>query len=134
MLQQPARPVRVLYVEDNALVRELTCELLATAGRQIIACSSAEEALSEFKRSAADVVITDMNLPAQSGLDLAKQILSISPMASIVILSGFSLPLPLQQLGPNVKSLIKPIESCQIDSLIDELVRDATLRSSGTRG
>ena len=29
--QQP--PVRVLYVEDNALVRELTSELLATEGR-----------------------------------------------------------------------------------------------------
>jgi CheY-like chemotaxis protein len=63
-MHEAGRSVRVLYVEDNALVRELTCELLATAGREVIACATAEEALGEFAACACDVVITDMNLPA----------------------------------------------------------------------
>jgi CheY-like chemotaxis protein len=123
-LESP-RPVRVLYVEDNALVRELTCELLATEGREIIACATAEEALREFESHPCDVIITDMNLPAQSGLELAKHILSLRPATSIVILSGYALPLPLAELGPNVRALIKPIESHQIDALIEELVRNS---------
>jgi CheY-like chemotaxis protein len=120
--------MRLLYVEDNALVRELTCELLAADGRQIVACASAEEAFGQFNRGAVDVVITDMNLPAQSGLELAKRILAISPDASIVIVSGYALPLPLAELGPNVRSLIKPIEARQIDALIDELLRGSAPR------
>jgi CheY-like chemotaxis protein len=123
MMNEAGRTVRVLYVEDNALVRELTCELLAAAGREVVACATAEEALGEFTERACDVVITDMNLPAKSGLDLAKHILSLKPATSIVILSGYALPLPLAELGPNVRALIKPIESRQIDALIDELVR-----------
>ena len=124
--QQP--PVRVLYVEDNALVRELTSELLATEGRQVIACGTAEEAVREFNRQVCDVVITDLSLPAQSGLDLAKAILTVSPGAPIVILSGYPLPLPLALLGPNVRSLTKPVEANQIELLIDELVRQAAPR------
>lgn len=120
--------VRLLYVEDNALVRELTCELLAAEGRQIVACGSAEEAFEDYQRSAADVVITDMSLPGQSGLDLAKRILSLSPGASIIILSGYALAFPLAELGPYVRSLIKPVEARQIDDVIEELLRCAAPR------
>jgi CheY-like chemotaxis protein len=41
-------PLRVLYVEDNALVREITCELLADGLREVVAVTTAEEALSAF--------------------------------------------------------------------------------------
>jgi two-component system cell cycle response regulator CpdR len=114
-------PLRILYVEDNPVVREVTSELLINDQRQIVALGTAEEALQEFAEQAFDVVITDVSLPAMSGLDLARKILTIEPKAPIIIASGYSLDLSLKTWGPNVRAIIKPFEGPEIDALIEEL-------------
>jgi CheY-like chemotaxis protein len=78
-------PLRILYVEDNPIIREVTSELLAQDRRQVVALATAEEALDEFKEKPFDVVITDVSLPVMSGLDLARSILTIKPEAPIII-------------------------------------------------
>jgi len=114
-------PLRILYVEDNPVVREITAELLIHDQRHIVALGTAEEALHEFSEHAFDVVITDISLPAMSGLDLARKILNIEPKAPIIIASGYVLDLSLNTWGPNVRSIVKPFEGAEIDALIEEL-------------
>ncbi len=114
-------PLRILYVEDNPVVREITSELLIHDRRHIVALGTAEEALQEFAEQEFDVIITDVSLPAMSGLDLARKILDIEPKAPIIIASGYSLDLSLNTWGPNVRAIIKPFEGPQIDALIEEL-------------
>ena len=114
-------PIRILYVEDNAIVREVTAELLSQEPRHIVALSTAEEALREFQANEYDVVITDVSLPAMSGLDLARKILDIEPTAAIIVASGYILDLKLQTWGPNVRAIVKPFEAAEIDALIAAL-------------
>ncbi len=114
-------PLRILYVEDNPVVREVTSELLIHDQRHIVALGTAEEALHEFAEHAFDVVITDISLPAMSGLDLARKILNIEPEAPIIIASGYILDLSLNTWGPNVRAIVKPFEGAEIDALIEEL-------------
>ena len=114
-------PLRILYVEDNPIVRAVTSELLVHDQRQIVALGTAEEALQEFSEHVFDVVITDISLPAMSGLDLARKILNIEPKAPIIIASGYFLDLSLQTWGPNVRAIVKPFEGPEIDALIEEL-------------
>ena len=114
-------PLRILYVEDNPVVREVTSELLINDQRQIVALGTAEEALQEFAEQTFDIVITDVSLPAMSGLDLARKILTIEPKAPIIIASGYFLDLSLKTWGPNVRAIIKPFEGSEIDALIEEL-------------
>ncbi len=116
-----APPLRILYVEDNPLVREVTSELLAQDQRQVVALATAEEALDEFKEHAFDVVITDVSLPVMSGLDLARSILTMKPEAPIIIASGYALTSALENMGPNVRTIVKPFEARDIDSLIMDL-------------
>jgi two-component system, cell cycle response regulator CpdR len=118
---RPNSPLRVLYIEDNQIVREVTSELLLKNDRQIVALGTAEEALREFSEQAFDIVITDVSLPAMSGLDLARNILTLKPRTSIIVASGYFLDLSLQKWGPNVRAIIKPFDVEQIDALIDEL-------------
>jgi two-component system cell cycle response regulator CpdR len=122
------RPLRILYVEDNLLVREVTSELLIQDDRHIVALSTAEEALQEFQRQTFDVVITDVSLPAMSGLDLARKILDIKPNAPIIVASGYSLDLNVLKLGPTVRAIVKPFEAAAIDALIGELCAVSGLR------
>jgi CheY-like chemotaxis protein len=114
-------PLRILYVEDNPVVREITAELLIHDQRHIVALGTAEEALHEFAEHEFDVVITDVSLPAMSGLDLARKILDINPKAAIIVASGYFLDLNVLKLGPTVRAIVKPFEASEIDALIEEL-------------
>lgn len=115
--------MRILYVEDNALVREVTSELLAQDGRHIQSCENAEDALQEFNRETYDLVITDVSLPVMSGIDLTRNILGIKPQMPIIIASGYALDFGLENWGKNVRSVIKPFEPEDIETLISELIR-----------
>ena len=117
------RPLRILYVEDNPIVREVTAELLEQDERSIVALSTAEEALREFATHDYDVLITDVSLPAMSGLDLAKKILDRAPKAAIIVASGYILDANLLTWGPNVRAILKPFEACEIDALIADVCR-----------
>jgi len=112
---------RILYVEDNDIVREITTELLMENHPHVTASRTAEEALEQFKGAAFDVVITDISLPAMSGLDLSRTILDLKPNMPIIVASGYFMDLSLQTFGPSVRAIIKPFEVEEIDALITEL-------------
>lgn len=114
-------PLKILYVEDNALVREVTAELLAQERRQIVACADAEAALKEFRENSFDVVITDVSLPVMSGIELARRILRVKPDLPIIIASGYSLDFGLENWGANVRAIIKPFAPDEIEGLISNL-------------
>jgi two-component system, cell cycle response regulator CpdR len=118
-------PLRILYVEDHPMVREITTELLLQEQRYVVALGTAEEALQEFSGQPFDVVITDVSLPAMSGLDLARKILDIEPQVPIIVASGYALDLSLLTWGPRVRTIVKPFEAAQIDALIAEVCADA---------
>ena len=117
-------PLRILYVEDNEIVREVTAELLAQDQREIVACATAEEALKQFGMNQFDVVITDVSLPVMSGIDLARSILSQKPQMPIIIASGYNLDSVPENLGSNVGSIIKPFEASDIEALMRKLTAD----------
>ena len=114
-------PLRVLYVEDNSMVREITLELLEQNERVVAAFSTAEDALREFKQQTFDIVITDVSLPAMSGLDLARSILGIKPTMPIIVATGYALDLSQGAWGPKVRTILKPFDGPQIDALIADL-------------
>jgi two-component system, cell cycle response regulator CpdR len=115
-------PLKILYVEDNPLVREVTAELLAQEQRQIVACADAEEALKVFRENSFDIVITDVSLPHMSGIDLARNLLIVKPHLPIIIASGYALEFGLENWGANVRAIIKPFEGAEIEALISDLV------------
>jgi CheY-like chemotaxis protein len=110
-----------LYVEDNALVREVTSELLVQDGRKVVALGSAEEALEAFRSDRYDLLITDVSLPVMSGIDLARTLLRDHPTLPIIIASGYSLDVGGEHWAKNVRTVIKPFDSDEIDALISEL-------------
>jgi two-component system cell cycle response regulator CpdR len=120
--------MKILYVEDNDVIREITYELLSADQRQIVALGTAEEALQVFRTQQFDVLITDVSLPVMSGLDLVRNVLSVNPKLPIIIASGYSVDFGLDNWGPNVRSIIKPFEGAEIDALIIELTKQAANR------
>ncbi|MBB4008577.1 PAS domain S-box-containing protein [Rhizobium taibaishanense] len=81
-------PVTVLLVEDDALIRMDTAEILQDAGFLVIDVGSAEQAMTALDAMAIDVVVTDVNLPGMSGPDLAVRARQVRPSIAIVYATG----------------------------------------------
>src|SRR5579885_2876607 len=121
MNSQASDPIRILYVEDNPLVREVTAELLMQDGRELVAKETAEDALAEYCERPCHLVITDVSLPVMSGLDLTRNLLRLRADLPVIIASGYALDFGAEQWGPNVRSIIKPFEIDDIEELIASL-------------
>ncbi|HEX2271681.1 MAG TPA: response regulator [Pyrinomonadaceae bacterium] len=79
----------ILIVDDDDIIRETLCELLA----QDHACHSAntaEEALAKLQAQAFDVVLTDFSMPGLSGMDLLNRVVALYPRTPVIIISGLS--------------------------------------------
>ena len=61
--------IRVLLVDDEENARHVLREILSSLGAQVSLASSAPEAIAEFERSTPDVIISDIAMPLEEGLD-----------------------------------------------------------------
>ena len=116
-----AHPLRILFVEDNAHLRESIDILLQEQDRQVVCCESAEQALAAFSLQPFDVLLTDISLPEMSGIDLARRVLEMAPATWVILSSGYVLDHGLEKLGPHVRSLPKPFELDAMDALLGEI-------------
>jgi len=66
--------LRVLVVDDDADALVLAATILNRAGALPIACHSASEALEEIRRSAPDVLISDIEMPGEDGYALIRKV------------------------------------------------------------
>ena len=122
MQRSRASTLRTLFVEDNHYLRDVIGELLQDEGLSVISCATADEAEVEFRREPFKLLITDVNrLPATTGSDLAKRLLSISPNTWVVFLSGYALGSNLMGMGRNVRTLRKPFEVESLQALLQEI-------------
>jgi two-component system OmpR family response regulator len=65
---------RILVVDDEAHIREVICFALEKAGHTPIIAATGPEALTRFHRDRPDLVILDIGLPGQDGLDVCRAI------------------------------------------------------------
>jgi len=84
-----ASPVRVLIVDDHALVRSgLRMLLEAEKGFEVVEeAGSAEEAVRKARLEKPDIILLDVTMPGRSGLEATPDILEAAPKAKILVLS-----------------------------------------------
>ena len=98
----------ILLVEDHEGVRELAGVLLRTMGHDVVEAADGESALVVLReKRGITLLVTDLQLPGMSGMDLAKRVLEESPDMGVIFLSGYSGPLELPG-GAWVRFVPKP--------------------------
>lgn len=120
-------PHTLLFIEDEISIRQNYVAYLKNYFQEVYEASNAEDAYVLYKQKKPDILIVDIHLPKQSGIDLIKQIREHDFSVKIIILtahadSKFLLDaIPLQL----TKYLVKPINRKELkESLqlaIDEL-------------
>jgi two-component system, NtrC family, response regulator AtoC len=80
--------VRLLVVDDEQSIRKLCMTIGGSLGYSCAEAESAEVALSRIEQDAPDLILTDLKLPTQSGVELLRQAKSLFPRTEIAIMTG----------------------------------------------
>ena len=118
-----ANPFVILYVEDNAGIRESFAELLATPERRIVCVADGAGARQALREQDVNLLMTDIELPDGSGLDVAREALAKNPGLPIIVCSGHDLGEVTRALGPTAHPLRKPVDLDELEALVERLAQ-----------
>lgn len=112
------RPLELLLVDDEMLVREGTAEMLRDLGHTVHEASGGAEALAKLvKHEGIEAVVTDYMMPRMSGAELARQIAVTHPRMPVLVVTGYAggdLDLGLPQLA-------KPFRQVDLSAALERL-------------
>lgn len=125
---------RVLVVDDESLVLNVTRELLTRTGHSVSTASSGEEALAILESSpdAFDVALIDLRMPGIGGLETMRRSRRLKPGLPVVIVSGNVFDAPSEATLPeDVVLLAKPFTAQQLAGAIGQARGDGRAVTSG---
>jgi len=70
----PAKPVKVLIVDDEPAMRRALSAALTAGGRLVEAAQDAEEAIEAIHQQPFDLVLLDINMPGMGGIEACRRI------------------------------------------------------------
>jgi putative two-component system response regulator len=79
---------RLLVLDDERVLRELMCEILARAGHETVAADSSEAALALLDQQDFDLVVSDIMMPGLTGLELLEEIRARRPSLPVILVTG----------------------------------------------
>jgi CheY-like chemotaxis protein len=121
-LKLARRHCRILLVDDDALVRMGTADMLEDLGHEVVEAGSAAEALTLLQSGVGlDMVITDQAMPGMRGTELAAQIGRKYPGLPIILATGYA-ELPNEE-DPGLPRLSKPFRQEDIAKIIDVVMQ-----------
>jgi DNA-binding NtrC family response regulator len=81
---------RILIVDDNREIRTILEEYLRDEGCIADGACDGKEALAKYRETAYDLVITDLNMPGMTGIELIREIAGSGNMTEFIIITGYA--------------------------------------------
>ena len=79
---------RIIVIEDEAAIRRLVVRILSRGGHETREASNGRDGVALHRADAADLVITDLFMPEQDGIETIQQIREFAPETPIIAMSG----------------------------------------------
>ena len=121
-----ARPRRVLVVDDEDMVRLVTCRMLEVDGLEVDSLADGRALLDQLARDLPDVLLLDVTLPHKSGLELHTELRAVHTKLPVVLMSGHVDAHERLQLSEATATafLAKPFSREQLMKTIHDLAGD----------
>ncbi|MDP6361226.1 MAG: response regulator, partial [Planctomycetota bacterium] len=112
----PVKPLHLLLVEDEPVIRETLQEMLKVDGHSLEVANNGEEGIQVFKRGKFDLILTDRGMPEMNGDRMARIIKGIEPEQLIVMLTGSGEMMKAREDVPDFVDhiLSKPISATEL--------------------
>ncbi len=98
-VEQSLESKHILLVDDEPILIHLGSEILRFLGHRVTTASSAKATLQLFQNEpdSFDLIITDQTMPEVSGMELARKVFQIRPGFPVIICTGYSAVLDIDQ-------------------------------------
>ena len=117
---------RILAIDDDPDMRAVLEQTLKSAGHEVVLAADGRQGIERYKADPADLVVTDIYMPNQEGLETIIELRHQFPRAVIIAMSGRAdagtMLLIAQRLGA-VASLRKPFVSEELLSAVGNALR-----------
>ena len=114
---------RVLVVDDEPLVLELTASMLAELGCDVITADDGMEALAKIDEDdSIEVMITDINMPGMNGFELADTAQRRHPRLRILVCSGS--PFFIENLPPSLQQQVAFLQKPFVPKMLADAVQN----------
>jgi len=126
--------MRILLIEDSARLRELLCEAIRDAGWKIDAFPTAEEGRLALAGAEYDLLLLDLGLPDEDGIDVLKSLRAAKVQTPILVLTARSaIDERIAGLDAGADDyLAKPFHNGELIARIRALMRRAPMASMPT--
>jgi len=78
----------ILVIDDDAIVRRTLQEILESEGFQVTSAENGRQGIAAFDRRRPDLVITDIIMPDQEGIETIIHLRKVWPQGPIIAISG----------------------------------------------
>jgi DNA-binding NarL/FixJ family response regulator len=125
---------RVIFADDDLMLLDGMASALRAMGFSVVAVGTTDAAVEALESGLADVLLTDIDMPGNQGLELLQRVSMAHPGLPIVILTGLpTLHTAVSSMRLGVADyLTKPIELEQLVQRLDVAVRRAHILQSAT--
>jgi len=116
----------ILLVEDDAFVRDVTGEVLESAGYVVLKAANAEQALQAYRQHPGTVhlLVTDLCMPGKNGRALAAELGSLCPELKTILISGYGEGAHNEDEDSGIVCFPKPFSAVSLMRKIRETLGD----------
>jgi len=120
------RNAKILLVEDDEMVRNLTSGLLGSLGYTVFVCDSPTSAIARLKNEPVvpDLLLTDVVMPSMTGPELRDRLIETMPGLKTVLMSGYTSHSAIRRALADtaVRFIQKPFTKQELEQAIRELL------------
>ena len=118
-----ASAATVLVAEDDGALRRLMVQVLRRNGYHVLEGDNGASALAASRAASLDALVTDVDMPIMSGVELAVTLQARSPSLPVLIVSGHADDSVLSDLTPRTSAfLAKPFRPSELVDRLNELL------------
>jgi len=123
------KQVKVLIVDDEAIIRESLRDWLSDVGYQVLTAENGHQALGIIEKEKPGIVIADLVMPGMDGIELLKRAKEISPGIEVIIITAYgSIPTAISAMREGAYDYIeKPFCPERAELLVEKLVKHQRL-------
>ncbi len=117
--------VKILIIDDEAIIRDLLSEFLAGLGYSVVLAKSGADGLKKIHDPTVKIALVDLKLPDMDGIDVIKKMKTIRLDLATVIMTAFPTPESRSQaekLGVTAY-LTKPFNLTELQAVIQKALK-----------
>lgn len=125
---------RVLLVDDDPVLLQGLCDMLTYRLRPavVVVHPSSDDAAAKVRIGQYDVVVCDLKMPRQGGLEVIRQIKAVNPAQAIILITGcIEASIDQQAYAHGANAILrKPLDRDEVVRVIKSLVESSCHRAA----